>query len=292
MAAAGVHPPPPTRFGPTATPAATPAVAGPAAVQRMEYAGNLLQSGWSAVKSNPLPYIVGGLIVAGTTALGVWYTRKREQERQAAWRQETFGKFLAATHMSEDDYLGDEEQFAPLWDTFVNKTVLSEAAAQVIERRGGRSPRQLMDDFVGRARRRNFVYDPNGADCESIAKTFLDVVGRGKTRYIGSSAVGNVRVLVRIVRPIDERWQGGRVLTPDRGRIAGWVGFQNHWAVEVDGVIYDPTGGYVGAEDGWCRLLTRSEGENYDLDQPLPGRTERHAEVTEEATGKVTRLRD
>jgi hypothetical protein len=148
---------------------------------------------------------------------------------------------------------------------------------------------KMMRSFTAVCRRLSFSYDPNLVDCQSVTSALsigLEELGIAcETVFIGSASAE--RVVVRVPDPIDRAWTGGPVCSASGQRIAGWVGFDNHWGVKVRGTIYDPTGGYVGGEDGWYVLLTGSEGGRYTLARRLPGRDELAADVAN--VGQVTR---
>lgn len=154
----------------------------------------------------------------------------------------------------------------------------------------GKTNEQILINFINIARRSGFVYRPMGAHCGVIAKHFQGVLGEGEIHSRGN---GGNRVVIHTPFPIDPKWKGGPVQDSTRTLIPNWAGFENHVAVRVGNRIYDPTGGYVGDEDGWYRLLTPTKTENlYTFDPPLPARRETGAEIIEAGLVKITRLRN
>lgn len=230
----------------------------------MEMASSLINSASTMIASHPVAFSVGlGVLAVGAIWKGVNSYRRHALEKA----------YAQATHVTPKDY-----QDRAAYDRALNKWVdgkkLTAAAEEVIARGQGRPAVTLLNDFMNTARGKGFNYNPQGVDCEIIAKTFMRICINCEIVTIGG---GKNRVIVNTPNPIDRKWKGGPVFGADGKIIPGWAGFMVHYAVRVDGQILDPTGGYVGAEDGWHRLLVNT-GADYAL-IPLLGRHENSAAV-------------
>lgn len=230
----------------------------------MEMASSLINSATAMVANHPVAFSVGlGMLAAGAIWKGVNSYRRHTLEQA----------YARATHITPKDY-PERSAYDRALNNWIDGQKLTSAAAEVIARGQERPAVTLLNDFINTARGNGFNYNPQGVDCEIIAKTFMGICINCKIVTIGG---GKNRVIVNTPNPIDRKWKGGPVFGADGRAIPGWAGFMVHYAVKVDGQILDPTGGYVGAEDGWYRLLTNT-GADYAL-TPLQGRQENSATV-------------
>lgn len=242
----------------------------------MEMASSLINSASTMIANHPVAFSVGlGMLAVGAIWKGVNSYRRHAVEKA----------YALATHVTPKDYQ-DRSAYDRALNKWIDGKKLTSAAEEVIARGQDRPAVTLLNDFINTARGKGFNYNPQGVDCEIIAKTFMRICINCELVMIGG---GKNRVIVNTPNPIDRKWKGGPVFGGDGRIIPGWAGFIVHYAVKADGQILDPTGGYVGAEDGWHRLLTNTGGD-YALTSLL-GRQENSATVEIGETSSKTFLK-
>lgn len=235
------------------------------------------------------PWISAAVVVGGLLAAGAYEVSRRMYDRRLQ-------SGLRDKYREIATRLGPvkRENLERVTKKAHGQSILLVAKDEMVRDSAGKAHdvARMMRGFGAVCRRLSFSYDPNIVDCESVAAALsagLDELGiANDTVLIGQSA--DERVVVRAPDPIDRSWNGGPVYSAGGQRIAGWLGFDNHWGVKVGGTVYDPTGGYVGGEDGWYILLKRDQGTRYALAGRLPGHDERAADVGNAGSVTQTRL--
>lgn len=110
---------------------------------------------------------------------------------------------------------------------------------------------------------KGFKYHPAGAHCGGIRTKFRSFLEKLSVPDVQDITIGGKgrRVIVRTPMMIDPTWGGSRVLDINGKLVNGLAAFETHHAVLVGGKIYDPTGGYFGAQNGWAALLLETSTE-------------------------------
>jgi hypothetical protein len=129
------------------------------------------------------------------------------------------------------------------------------------------NPRDVFDSFVAALRAGGIQYSAVGAtNCEALAIRLKAAFDRaGLAGAATEKLIGTERYVIAAPDFIDRAWNGAAVMSGG-AQVGGIVSFENHTAVKLGGVIFDPTCGYVGAEAGWyCAFETIDEIDGTEI---------------------------
>ena len=127
-------------------------------------------------------------------------------------------------------------------------------------------PAEIFAEFVAQKMAEHFVYNPDTNNCLTLARGLIEYFKSHGLSGTQADLIGvGKRFIIRTPKLIDTSYEGGAVIH-DSSRLPGLTAFENHHGVLLNGVVYDPTGGYVGPQDDWAAILTEADIE------PMSGR--------------------